>query len=200
MTQSLLDLNAINNTHAATQSLKAAEYTAKDARDLVVLAVGYNYLQAIAYASRIESVSAQVNTAQALYNQASDQVNAGTSPAIDGLRAQVELKTRQQQLIQAKNDFAIQKLTLARVIGLAAGQQYELTDKSPYEPFTAMNLDEALQRAYAARSDFMAASATLRAAEYTKKAAHAGILPVHFFQRGLRHRRHLLHSRHARRL
>jgi outer membrane protein TolC len=178
LTQSMLDLNALNNTHAATQNVKAAQYTAKDARDLVVLAVGYNYLQAIADASRIESVSAQVNTAQALYNQASDQVNAGTSPAIDGLRAQVELKTRQQQLIQAKNDFAIQKLTLARVIGLAAGQQYELTDKSPYEPFTAINLDEALQRAYASRSDFMAASATLRAAEYTKKAARAENYPT----------------------
>jgi outer membrane protein TolC len=112
LTQSMLDLNALNNTRAATQNMKAAQYTAKDARDLVVLAVGYNYLQAIADASRIESVGAQVNTAQALYNQASDQVNAGTSPAIDGLRAQVELKTRQQQLIQAKNDFAIQKLTL----------------------------------------------------------------------------------------
>jgi outer membrane protein TolC len=177
LTQSLLDLNAINNTRAATQSLKAAQYTAKDARDLVVLAVGYNYLQAIADASRIESVAAQVNTAQALYNQASDQVNAGTSPAIDGLRAQVELKTRQQQLIQAKNDFAIQKITLARVIGLAAGQAYDLTDKSPYEPFTAMTLDEALQRAYASRSDYMAASATERAAEYTKKAARAEYLP-----------------------
>ena len=178
LTQNLLDFNAINNTHAATQNLKAAQYTAKDARDLVVLAVGYNYLQAIADASRIESVSAQVNTAQALYNQASDQVKAGTSPAIDGLRAQVELKTRQQRLIQAKNDFAIQKLTLARVIGLAAGQQFELTDKSPYEPFGGMTLDEALQRAYASRSDFMAASASLRAAEYTKKAAHAEYYPA----------------------
>jgi outer membrane protein TolC len=177
LTQSLVDLNAVNNTHAATQNMKAAQYTAKDARDLVVLAVGYNYLQAIADASRIESVSAQVNTAQALYNQAADQVNAGTSPAIDGLRAQVELKTRQQQLIQAKNDFAIQKLTLARVIGLAAGQQYELTDKSPYEPFTAMTLDEALQRAYDSRSDFMAASATVRASEYSKKAARAEYFP-----------------------
>jgi outer membrane protein TolC len=178
LTQSMLDLNALNNTHAATQNMKAAQYTAKDARDLVVLAVGYNYLQAIADASRIESVTAQVNTAQALYNQAADQVNAGTSPAIDGLRAQVELKTRQQQLIQAKNDFAIQKLTLARVIGLAPGQQYGLTDKSPYEPFTAMSLEEALQRAYTSRSDFMAASATLRAAEYTKKAARAENYPT----------------------
>jgi outer membrane protein TolC len=181
LTQSLLDLNALNNMHAATQNMKAAQYTAKDARDLVVLAVGYNYLEAIADASRIESVSAQVNTAQALYNQAADQVNAGTSPAIDGLRAQVELKTRQQQLIQAKNDFAIQKLTLARVIGLAPGQQYDLTDKSPYEPFTAMTLDEALQRAYGSRSDFMAASATVRASEYSKKAARAEYLPSFSF-------------------
>lgn len=177
LTQSLLDLNAINNSRAASQNVQAAQYTAKDARDLVVLAVGYNYLQAIADASRIESLSAQVNTAQALYNQASDQVSAGTSPAIDGLRAQVELKTRQQRLIQAKNDFAIQKVTLARVIGLALGQQYDLTDKSPYEPFTAMTLDEALQRAYASRSDFMAASATLRAAGYSEKAARAENLP-----------------------
>jgi outer membrane protein TolC len=177
VTQSMLDLKGINDTHAATQSQKAAQYTAKDARDLVVLAVGYNYLLAIADASRIETVGAQVNTAQALYDQASDQVKAGTSPAIDGLRAQVELKTRQQQLIQAKNDFAIQKLTLARVIGLAPGQEYELTDKSPYEPFTGLTLDEALQRAYASRSDYQAASATMRAAEYSKKSARAEYYP-----------------------
>lgn len=177
VTQSMLDLKAINDTRAASQSQKAAQYTAKDARDLVVLAVGYNYLLAIADASRIETVAAQVNTAQALYDQASDQVKAGTSPAIDGLRAQVELKTRQQQLIQAKNDFAIQKLTLARVIGLAPGQEYELTDKSPYEPFTGLTMDEALQRAYASRSDYQAASATLRAAEYSKKSARAEYYP-----------------------
>ena len=199
LTQNLLDFNAIYNTHAATQNLKAAQYTAKDARDLVVLAVGYNYLQAIADASRIESVSAQVNTAQALYDQASDQVKAGTSPAIDGLRAQVELKTRQQRLIQAKNDFAIQKLTLARVIGLAAGQQFVLTDKSPYDPFGGMTLDEALQRAYASRSDFMAASASLRAAEFTKKAAHAEYYPSLSFSGDYGVAGHRFHPLHARR-
>jgi outer membrane protein TolC len=177
LTQSMLDLKAINNVHASTQNAKAAEYTAKDARDLVVLAVGYSYLQAIADASRIESVSAQVDTAQALFNQASDQVNAGTSPRIDGLRAEVELKTRQQRLIQAKNDYAIQKLTLGRIIGLNPAQQFELTDKSPYAPFTAMSVDDAIQKAEAARSDLKAAELTVRASEYSKKAARAGYYP-----------------------
>jgi outer membrane protein TolC len=176
-TQSVFDWKAINNTHAATENLKSAESTYKDARDLVILSVGYSYLQVVADAARIDTASAQVETAQALYDQASDQVKAGTSPAIDGLRAQVELKIRQQRLIQAKNDFAIAKLTLARVIGLAPGQAFELADKSPYQPFEGMTIEEALKRAYDMRSDFQAALADVRAAEYSRKAASAGYLP-----------------------
>jgi outer membrane protein TolC len=177
VTQSLFDWKSINATRAANQSVKATEYSYKDARDLVVLAVGYTYLQAIADAARIETAEAQVKTAQALYDQAQDQLTAGTSPAIDGLRAKVELQTRQQQLIQAKNNFAIQKLTVARVIGLAPGQEFELTDKSPYQPFDGITAEEALNRAYATRSDYQAADRDVRAAELSRKAARAGYLP-----------------------
>jgi outer membrane protein TolC len=177
VTQSLFDWKSINATRAANQSLKSAEYTFKDARDLVVLAVGYTYLQAIADLARIETAEAQVKTAQTLYDQATDQVNAGTSPAIDGLRAKVELQTRQQRLIQAKNNFAIQKLTVGRVIGLAPGQEVEFTDKSPYQPFEGIAVDEALKRAYASRSDYQAAITDVRAAEFSRKAAAAGYLP-----------------------
>jgi outer membrane protein TolC len=177
LTQSVFDWKAINNTRAASQTEKSAQATYKDARDLVILAVGYTYLQAIADQARIETADAQVKTAQALYDQASDQVHAGTSPAIDALRAQVELKSRQQRLIQARNDFAIQKLALARVIGLAPGQEFELSGQSPYEPFAGLTVDQALKRAYDSRSDYQAALADVRAAEYSRKAAQAGYLP-----------------------
>src|SRR5260370_24168301 len=140
--QSLFDWRSINNARAATQALKSAEHTYKDARDLVVLAVGYTYLQGIADEARIDTAEAQVQTAQALYDQATDRVTAGTSPAIDGLRAKVELQTRQQQLIHAKNNLAIQKLTVARLIGLPPGQEYDLTDKSLYHPFEGISIDE----------------------------------------------------------
>jgi outer membrane protein TolC len=175
--QSLFDSKLINNTRAATQNLKSAEYTFKDARDLVVLAVGYVYLQAIADEARIATAEAQVATAKALYDQAADQVKAGTSPEIDALRAKVELQTRQQQLIQARNNFGIQKLTVARVIGLAPGQEFELTDKSPYRPFEGITVDDALKRAYASRSDYLAAMTDVRAAIYARKAAVAGYYP-----------------------
>jgi outer membrane protein TolC len=177
LTQTLFDRKAFNATRAANQSLKSSEYTFKDARDLVVLAVGYTYLQAIADAARIETAEAQVKTAQALFEQASDQVTAGTSPAIDGLRAKVELQTRQQQLIQARNNFAIQKLTVGRVIGLAPGQEFEFTDKSPYRPFEGITVEDALKHAYGSRWDYQAATADVRAAEFARKAATSGYWP-----------------------
>ena len=178
LTQSVFDWGAINSQRAASQNEKSAEYTYQDARGLVLLAVGYSYLQAIADHARVETAAAQVQSALAVYEQASDRVKAGTSPAIDGLRAQVELKTRQQQLIQARNDFAVRKLALGRVIGLAPGQEFELTDKSIYHPFAGITTDEALQRAYASRSDFQAALADVRAADLSRKAAEAGHLPT----------------------
>ena len=52
VTQTLFDWKAISAARAARQSVKSAEYSYKDARDLVVLAVGYTYLQAIADEAR----------------------------------------------------------------------------------------------------------------------------------------------------
>jgi outer membrane protein TolC len=177
LTQTLFDWKSISATRAATQNVKSAEYTFQDAHDVVVLAVGFVYLQAIADEARIVTNEAQVQLAQTLYSQATDQVNAGTAADIDALRTKVELQTRQQQLIQARNDFAIQKLVVARVIGLPPGQEFDFTDKSPYQPFEGVTIDEALRRAYASRSDYRAAVSDLRAAELSRKAAVAGYFP-----------------------
>ncbi len=177
VTQSLFDWKSISAFRAASESVKSADYSLADARDLVVLAVGGAYLKAIADEARVATDQAQVESAQALFDQANGQVNAGTAADIDALRSKVELQTRQQQLIQARNDLAIQKLMVARVIGLAPGQEFDLTDKSPYQPFIGMTLDEALKRAYDSRSDYRAAMSGVRAAELSHRAALAGYFP-----------------------
>jgi len=177
VSQTLFDWKAISSVRAAGASVKSADYALLDANELVVLAVGYVYFQAVADEARIASDEAQVQTAQALFDQATDQVNAGTAADIDALRTKVELQTRQQQLIQARNDFAIQKITVARVIGLATSQDFDLTDKSIYSAPEAMTIDDVLRRAYASRSDYRAAMADVRAAELSRKAAAAGYFP-----------------------
>ncbi len=177
LTQSLFNFRDIERTRAASETLKSAQYTFKDARELVVLAVGNSYLMAIAAGARIETAEAQVKNSQALFGKDSDQQKAGLSPAIDTLRSQVEFQTRQQQLIAARNDLAKQKLSLARVIGLAPGQEFVLTEKAPYEALTPQPVETYLQRAYTARLDYRAAQAQLRATEFSRRAATAGHYP-----------------------
>jgi outer membrane protein TolC len=177
LSQSVFNFKDIENERAASESLKSARYSYKDARELVVLAVGNAYLLAIAAAARIETTDAQVKNAQALYDRAVDQQKAGLNPAIDTLRSQVELQTRQQQLIAARNDYGKQKLSLARVIGLPPGQEFLLTEKVPYQALTPLPLETYLQRAYVARSDYQAAQAQVRAAELSRRAATAGHYP-----------------------
>jgi outer membrane protein TolC len=177
LSQSVLNWNYLQNERASVQNLKSAEYTYKDAREMVVLAVGNAYLQTIAAAARVDAAQAQVTTAQALYNKAVDQLKAGVTPAIDSLRAQVEFQARQQQLIVARNDYAKGKLGLARVIGLPPGQEFTLTDQAPYEPLLTPGLQDSLQRAYASRADYQAALAKLRGAELSRRAATAEHYP-----------------------
>jgi outer membrane protein TolC len=112
-----------------------------------------------------------------LSSRSSDQLKAGVSPAIDALRAQVELQSRRQQLIAARNDFAKQKLVVSRVIGLPLGQEFALTDKAPYQAFTPPPLDECLKRAYATRADYQASLAQVRGAELSRRAATAEHYP-----------------------
>jgi outer membrane protein TolC len=176
--QSLFDFRNIEKERAAAESLKSAHYSYKDARELVVLAVGNAYLQTIATAARIETTEAQVDSAQTLFNKTSDQQKAGLIPAIDALRSQVELQTRQQQLIAARNDYAKQKLSFARVIGLPPGQEFTLTEKAPYQELATLPLNVYLQRAYASRSDYQAALSQVHSAELSRAAAGAGHLPT----------------------
>ena len=125
--QTLLDLNLLASERSARQNAAAVKLSYQDMREAVVLVVGATYLQAIAAAARVDTAEAQVQSAQALYNQALDMRNVGISAGIDVLRAQVELQSRRQQLIAARNDFAKQKLALARTVGLPLARSRNCT-------------------------------------------------------------------------
>lgn len=177
VTQRLFDWKSIQKYRASVVREGVAKFNLKDARDLVVLATGNAYLVAIAGAARVETAQAQVESAKALYDKAVAQQHAGVAPAIDTLRAQVEYQTRQQQLIASTNDFAKQKISLARVIGFAPGQEFDLADRSPYQAFPVPNLETSLQQAYSLRSDYKAAHDRLVAAQLERSAATAGYFP-----------------------
>jgi outer membrane protein TolC len=172
-----LSFKSLYDKRAADQNVQAAKFSYQNTRDLVVLVTGASYLQALADASRVDSVTAQVQTAQALYDQAVNLKNAGMIAGIDVLRAQVELQAQQQRLLVAQNDYDKQLLSLARVIGIPMGQDFKLTDKIPLAAAVPITFEEAMKRAYEKRSDYQQMQAQLKAADLSKRAAEAQRLP-----------------------
>jgi outer membrane protein TolC len=177
LTQSLFDWTSIERARSSQAQLKSAEFSSKDARELVVLVIVSNYLLAIADESEVESATSQRDTAKALFQQASDQKTAGLASAVDVLRSQVQLQSREQKLISARNDLAKQKLVLARAIGLPLGQQFEITTHVQFEELTPLGLEEALENAYKARADYQSQLNRVRSAELARKAAAAERYP-----------------------
>jgi len=178
VSQPLLNFKSLYNTRAATADRKAATLSSQDARDVVALVVTGLYLQTTAAASRIETGRAQVKSAQAVYDQAVDFQKNGVVPAIEVLRAQVELQTQQQRLISYQSDTDKLKLRLARAIGLPDGQVFDLTDNIPFSPVPQLRLEDAIARAYTGRMDYQSAAARVQAAELARKAIDAQKLPT----------------------
>ncbi len=175
--QSVFDLVRIDNLHSASEAVKASLQLAKNARDLVVLAVGGSYLQLNATEARLSAQQAEVENARAVAKQAADRFAAGVAVRVDTERSQVQLLTEEQRLRSLEADRDSQKLRLSRIIGLPLGQDFLLSEAFHFVPLTDLTLDTALQRGMQSRADIKAAEASVRSAVQSLKAAHAERLP-----------------------
>ena len=176
--QSVFNWQSIESARSSAAQVKLAQYTYKNARELIVLVVVSNYLLVIADKSQVASAQAQRDTAKVLFDQTTDQKKAGLAAAVDVLRSDVELQAREQRLIVARNNLAKQKLVLARAIGLPAAQTFDIATDVPYEPLTTSTLDDALRQAYSSRPDYKSLTEQVRSAELQKKAAAAERYPT----------------------
>jgi outer membrane protein TolC len=174
---SVYDVVQRRNWQASKQTERAMLLSAKDTRELVALAAAGTYLQTIATAARVASQQAQVDNAQAIYNQAVVRKQAGTNARIDVTRSLVEFQTEQQRLSSLQSDLRKQKIALARIAGLPLDRELNLTDTLHLETTTPPDTAQSIQRALQQRADVQAAEAQVRAAEQQLSAAHAERLP-----------------------
>jgi outer membrane protein TolC len=177
LSQTVVDLRATNETRAEGHNVEAARYSYKSARDLVVLAAANAYLEVLAADARAQSARAQLQTSQAIYQQAQDLKQNGIVAGIDVLRAEVRLNGDRQRVTFFQNDFEKARLQLARLIGLPIGQPFAVSAQLPNVPVPEMTLEQALAQAYRSRPDYLAAQERLRAAEASRTAAVSELLP-----------------------
>jgi outer membrane protein TolC len=178
LSQTLFSYESIQHFRAARTSEQAAQLSYKDTLDVITLTVGNVYLQVIEGHSRIEAAEAQVQNAKALYDQAADEFQAGTTPRIDVTRTAVQLHTEEYNLSVARNNFAITKLTLGRAVGLPLGQAFEIADELPYADINPPTVEDALKMACQSRSDFRSALDSAKSAEQGLSAVKGERYPV----------------------
>jgi outer membrane protein TolC len=177
LSQSVYDWRAIYGHRAEQRNEDAARFDLKNARDLVVLVSANTYAQALAASALVDAAKAQLDTAQAIYQQAVDLKQAGIIAGIDVLRAEVQVSTARQRVTATETDFEKTKLQLARIIGLPLGQAFALKDQMRAVPPPDMTLEQAVDRAYQERGDYKAALARVEAAEASQRAAKGEFLP-----------------------
>jgi outer membrane protein TolC len=174
----VVNVNSIRTYLAARHNFNAAQLTAEDARQMVVLTVGNAYLLVLADEARVTSAEAQVATAKVSLDQAVNSHQAGTAPLLDELRARVDYQTLQQQLIVTQNSLEKDRLALARTIGLPLAQKFNLVDKVPFAIFDKLDVDAAIREAHANRKDLAAMVEQTHSAEEQRKAATADRYPT----------------------
>lgn len=175
---SLVDVSSLRNYLAAKHNFAAAQLSAEDAQNLVILTVGNAYLLVLADEAEISSVQAQVATAKVSLDQAVATHQAGTAPRLDELRARVDYQAVQQRLIVAQDALAKDKLALARAIGLPLEQGFNLTDQAPYSPLDHLNARSLIQQAENRRKDLASLVEQTAAAEEQRQAARAARYPT----------------------
>jgi outer membrane protein TolC len=171
----LVNIHLYENYNQQKALEMASALSAKDARDVVVFAVGAAYFQVVASQARLETAKAALASAQELNRQVEDQYKSEVSPEIDSLRARVELSTAEQRVVDATSDLEKDKLTLDRITGIPLAQGWSLSGDYAYVPLVNQSGDEGLasQRRY----DVASVKQRVAAAELGVKAARAERLP-----------------------
>ncbi len=172
-----LSLTDIHNLRAAIAVQEAAVLNMRDARELIVVAVGGSYLRVLASIALVESQEFQVQSAEASYKQAAAQAQAGTKADIDANRSLVEFQTEQQRLSSQRGDLIKQKIQLARILGISPGRELRLAEKLPTDSTATQSVDDTIGLALNQRADLKAAGLQVKAAEEAYRASKSEYLP-----------------------
>ena len=167
----LFDLTLWRRYRASQVGIEGSRAQEVTAREESVLLVVSQYLGSQRAAADVAAAQSRVELAQALYDQAADLQKNGVGTGIDTLRANVQLQNEKQRLIVASTQLETSLFGLSRLLSLDPAQKIELADQMKFFDTTAEPPRQAIERAWAARSELRQVSAARRRAEIALRSA-----------------------------
>ncbi|UCH82926.1 MAG: TolC family protein [Candidatus Latescibacterota bacterium] len=143
-------------------AIKAADYYLKSSEEGLEAAKKDVRLEAeIAYYDALLAVEVRRIAIQSLaraknqFEETEKKLRQQTASRFDSIRAAVEIKNREPEVLNAENAIRLARLNLKRIVGIDRNTPVILTDSLVYEPET-YSLDDAIEEAYQIRSDIRA--------------------------------------------
>ncbi len=167
---------ALNVRRARELKAAASERLAREDQ-VIVFRVIQSYYGLLFAEEQVELAEHAADTARAVVHESRVRFDAGTSVESDYLAAQVNLASRQQELVRARNAVALARAELNVAMGVAADRKYDLTYKLAEHALPAVTLADSEDRALKQRPDLKEAAATVRAGDAGLQAAHSSFGP-----------------------
>lgn len=174
----IFDLSLWRQWQASRRNITGADAQQLSVREQIVLLVVSQYLTALRSGAEINAAQAEVDLAQALYDQASDMEKHGAATGVDVLRANVELQNEKQLLIIAQTNQRIALYGLAKLLNVDPQQKITLSDQGAFFETPKVNMDQTLADAYQSRPEMKQLLAQQQALKDQKAADRDSRLPA----------------------
>jgi outer membrane protein len=174
----VFDLSLWRQWQASRKNITGADAQQLSVRQQVVLLVVSQYLTSLRSSAEISAAQAEVDLAQALYDQAADMEKHGAATGVDVLRANVELQNEKQLLIVAQTNQKVALYGLAKLLNIDPTERITLSDQMTFFETPDINMDESLVDAYKSRPEMKQLLAQEQALHYEKDADQESRLPA----------------------
>jgi outer membrane protein len=174
-------VSAWKNYQAQKQKEVAAQSDAEDVRETIVSVVVAQYLSLQRSRATERAVQSRIYLAESLLKLANDALIQGTGTSTDALRADVELKVEQQNLVAAQVQSKAFSYGLAQLLGLAADQQVVATEDLSGQDSAEPDEQSSLAEAFRLRPDLLSAEALHSASVLDRQSSKAQRLPEFHF-------------------
>lgn len=174
----LFDLGVWKRWKASGQAESALKAQGRAVREEVGALVVGQYLRALRAQAAIEATRSRVEVAEALAALAESQQQQGVGTRLDTLRAQVQVQTERQRLIQARTQLKVALAGLGKLLAVEPGRELELADTLAAPDFPAPSLEQAFQAGLLQRPELAALDAREQAARSLREAAQGLRLPA----------------------
>jgi outer membrane protein len=171
----------VANLKSAKLDESAGEQDLTRAKQTAVFTVASNFLSLVTQQQQLGVQQQNLAAQEALENQISQFVKAGSRPVSDLYQQQASVASARSSVVTAQNAVELSKVDLIQTLQLNPRGTYEF--QSPRLPDTTaanvvFNLDSLLDRAFAQRPDLGAEASRVDAAQQDVKAANASKWPT----------------------